>query len=69
MRIIKANCLSSQAEALLLTTDGAARGLQGNLARAFARRFPKKWRYIERALRYPIQLTRCVHVEWDGAVP
>jgi len=69
MRTIEADLLSSQAEAILLTTDGAARGMEGNLARAFARRFPEDWHYIERDLRYPIPLTRCVHVEWDGDAP
>jgi len=69
MRIIEADLLNSQAEALLLTIDGAARGMEGNLVRVYARRFPEDWHYIERELRFPIPLTRCVHVEWDGDAP
>ncbi len=43
-------------EAVILTIDGAAKGMEGNLARAFARLHPDAWEEIEDNLSYPMPL-------------
>lgn len=52
------NVLDADAEALLLTIDGARKGMEGNLARAFARRWPDAFMEIEEQIRYPVPLGR-----------
>lgn len=43
LRVLQADLFSVKSEALLLTIDGARRGLEGNLARQFARLSPDDW--------------------------
>lgn len=57
------NLLELDTPALLLAIDGAARGMEGNLARAFARRWPERWQEIEETLRFPVPLGRVFEVE------
>lgn len=54
------NVLDATADALILTIDGAKRGLEGNLARAFARRWPEAFEEIEDQIKYPVSLGRVV---------
>ena len=67
VQILQGNALDARADALVLTTDGARRGMEGNIARAFARRWPDAFEEIEEQLRYPISLGRTVatHPESD----
>ena len=41
--IVFGNILDAQANALCLTVDGCAPGMEGNLARQFAGRWPELW--------------------------
>jgi hypothetical protein len=66
---VNANILDVPAEALLLTIDGAKAGMEGNIARQFARRWPEDWTYMARSLRYPIPLGRTVALPWEGDAP
>jgi hypothetical protein len=54
--------LDARADAVVLTIDGARRGLEGNIARAFARRWPDAWTEIEDSVRYPLALGNAVAV-------
>lgn len=67
IRILKGNALDAQADALILTIDGARRGMEGNIARAFARRWPETFEEIDEQIRYPVPLGRTVatHPESD----
>ncbi|WP_020559925.1 hypothetical protein [Thiofilum flexile] len=56
LEIIYKNLFESSEEGIILTIDGAAKGLEGNLARAFARLYPDVWDDIEYTLNYPIPL-------------
>lgn len=61
--------LDSKTDAILLTLDGARRGMEGNIARQFARRFPDDWQYLQRDIRYPVPIGRSIIVPWDGDCP
>ncbi len=69
MELLQIDVLDAQAEALLLTVDGAKAGLEGNIARQLARRWPDDWHDMARAIRYPIPLGRTVALEWEGDAP
>lgn len=69
MLAVNANILDVPADALLLTIDGAKAGMEGNIARQFARRWPEDWTYMVRSLRYPIPLGRTVALPWEGDAP
>lgn len=60
IELIRGDVLSAKADALILTIDGARKGLEGNLARAFARRWPDAFMDIEDQIRYPVPLGRTV---------
>ena len=40
LKISRGNVLDAKADAIILTIDGAANGMEGNIARAFARKWP-----------------------------
>ncbi len=69
MLMVNANILDVPADALLLTIDGAKAGLEGNIARQFARRWPEDWTDMVRSLRFPIPLGRTVALPWEGDAP
>lgn len=50
------NLIESTAEAILLTVDGAACGMEGNIARAFQRSYPEVWEELKSEIHYPITL-------------
>jgi O-acetyl-ADP-ribose deacetylase (regulator of RNase III) len=60
IEIIHGDVLSAKADALILTIDGSRKGLEGNLARAFARRWPDAFMDVEDQIRYPVPLGRTV---------
>ena len=61
--------LDARADALLLTIDGARRGMEGNIARSFARRWPDAFEQIEKGIRYPVPLGRTVAAHPDTECP
>lgn len=61
--------LESSGDALVLAVDGARRGLEGNIARAFARKWPDEWDDVERRVRYPIPLGAVAGVTIEGECP
>lgn len=69
IEVITGDVLLSSTDALLMTVDGIKRGLEGNVARQFARQYPDDWQILQRELRYPIPLGRSVAIPWDGDCP
>lgn len=69
MRIVVGNILDTPADGLLLTIDGSKRGLEGNLARQFEKRWPDDWQDMQPDIRYPVPLGKTVAVPWDGDCP
>ncbi len=66
IEIIQGNVLAAEADALLLTIDGAKRGVEGNISRAFARKWPDVWMEIEDEVKYPLPLGRTVAVRLEN---
>jgi len=61
--------LDAHADALLLTIDGQARGLHGNIAHAFQRRWPEAYEDFESQLRFPVPLGSAVRIDADTDCP
>lgn len=61
--LLQKNLFDGLDEALILTIDGAAKGMEGNIARAFARLHPDAWEEIDYNLKYPIPLGTAKVVE------
>ncbi len=43
IQLIHHSIFTGQEKAVLLTVDGAANGMEGNIARTFARLYPECW--------------------------
>jgi len=65
LKLLNADVLDAEADALLLTIDGQARGLRGNVAHAFQRRWPDDYEDFETQLRFPIPLGSAVRIDAD----
>jgi hypothetical protein len=63
--------LAQPADALLLTLDGAAPGMEGRLARAFGRRWPEAWALVAEEIPLPMGLgeTADVALPADSGAP
>jgi len=68
-QLLHANVLDVTADALILTIDGQARGLRGNLAHAFQRRWPEAYEDFESQLRFPVPLGTAVRIDADTDCP
>lgn len=69
LQLVHANVLDATADALLLTIDGQARGLRGNVAHAFQRRWPEAYEDFEAQLRFPIPLGSAVRIDAESDSP
>jgi hypothetical protein len=69
LQLLHTNVLDATADALLLTIDGQARGLRGNLAHAFQRRWPEAYEDFEAQLRFPVSLGSAVRIDADTDCP
>lgn len=58
IQLINQNLFESADDGLILTIDGAAPGMEGNLARNYARLNPDVWEELEFEIDYPINLGR-----------
>ena len=50
-------------DGIILTVDGAAKGMEGNIARRFEREYPDVWEEIQDEINYPIPLGRAQAVD------
>jgi hypothetical protein len=69
LQLLHTNVLDTTADALLLTIDGEARGLRGNLAHAFQRRWSEAYEDFEAQLRFPVSLGSAVRIDADTDSP
>lgn len=56
IKLINSNIFSGKEQAIILTVDGLAQGMEGNIARAFARLYPECWEELSFDIQYPIPL-------------
>jgi len=69
LEFVEGDVLSCPADAVVLTIDGAKKGMEGNIARSYARHWPDAWMEIEDAIRYPVPLGRCIAVASENESP
>jgi hypothetical protein len=69
LKILAGNVLDAEAGALILTLDGSAKGMEGNICRQFSRKWPQVWEEIEAEIRYPIPLGNVFDYEPIGKCP
>jgi len=69
LKLLHNNVFDVVADALLLTIDGQARGLRGNVAHAFQRRWPDAYEDFESRLRFPLPLGAAVRIDADTDCP
>lgn len=69
LEFLAGDVLESSGDALVLAVDGTKRGLEGNIARAFARKWPEEWDEVESQVRYPIPLGAVAGTRTEGACP
>ncbi len=65
IKLIHNSVFTGQEKAVLLTIDGAAGGMEGNIARAFARLYPECWEELVLDIAYPIPQgqSRCYEID------
>lgn len=63
IQVLHKNILESKDDAIVLTVDGVARGMEGNITRAFEQQYPEVWEEIEYDIPYPIPLGTVVMLD------
>ena len=66
LKLLNSNVLDAKADAIVLSIDGAAKGMEGNLSREFASRFPGVWNEIQNKIEYPVPLGSVIEFETAG---
>ena len=71
VRVHVSDIFESPADGLILSIDGQQSGMQGQVARAFEKRWPNQWQHIENNLQLPIPLGHVEPIELDdvGSCP
>lgn len=65
LQIVKGNLLEAQSKSIVLTIDGSAEGMEGNIARLFDRKWSDAWEFIEDEMIYPLSLGSVNIIEVD----
>ena len=56
LKMIKGNILEADAKSIILTIDGSAEGMEGNIARLFGKKCSDAWEFVEDEMTYPLSL-------------
>ncbi len=56
LKVIKGDVLEADTESIILTIDGSAEGMEGNIARLFNKKYSDAWENIEDEMIYPLSL-------------
>ncbi len=67
VRVTVGDVFESEADGLVLSIDGLRSGMEGQVARAFAQRWPEAWRWVEQGVEYPLELGQAQCVVLDEA--
>lgn len=68
IKVIKGNLLEANSESIILTIDGSAEGMEGNIARLFDKKWSEAWEDIEDNMVYPIGLGSTILIELDKEI-
>lgn len=69
LNILQGNVLDSDSDVIVLTVDGSIKGMEGNISRQFALRWPDVWHEIQNEMSKTIPLGRVMEFETDGECP
>lgn len=69
LNILHGNVLDADSDAIILTVDGAAKRMEGNISRQFSLRWPDVWQDIQNEMTKPIPLGKVMEFEADGECP
>lgn len=69
VKLIHGDVLDATTEGLILTIDGAGQGLTGNVAQAYARRWPDAFEEVGYKIPYPLPLGRTIAVRLEDDSP
>ena len=69
LNILHGNVLDADSDVIILTVDGAAKRMEGNISRQFALRWPDVWKEIQNEMTKPIPLGKVMEFEADGECP
>ena len=69
IRLIHGDVFAAHAEALIVTLDGAATGLRGNIAHGFIRRWPEAYADLKAEVRFPMRLGTAQLVRFENDSP
>jgi hypothetical protein len=61
--ILHGDVLDADSDAILMTIDGSAKGMEGNICLQFRKRWPEVWDEIMEDIRYPIALGKVYDYE------
>ena len=62
LKIINESLFDHSSDAIILTIDGASKGMGGKVARMFEAIYPETWQFIESQVDYPLSPGICVAV-------
>jgi O-acetyl-ADP-ribose deacetylase (regulator of RNase III) len=63
INILQCNVLDAKVDAIILSVDGAAKGMEGNISRQFALRWPVVWQEIQDEISQQIPLGNVIEFE------
>ncbi len=69
LKINNESLFDHTSDAIILTIDGAAKGMAGKAARTFGELYPEIWQFIESQVQYPVTAGSCVSTLIPGGIP
>jgi len=69
VELVHGDIVKSTDDAVIITVDGAAKGLEGNISRQFKQVYGEDWEIVEESFAFPISLGCSAYVETDPPIP
>ena len=69
LKISNESLFDRTSDAIILTIDGASKGMAGKAARTFGELYPEIWQFIESQVQYPVTAGSSVSISIPGGIP
>jgi len=69
LKINNESLFGRTSDAILLTIDGAAKGMAGKAARMFGELYPDIWHFVESQVEYPVKAGSCFSISIPSCTP
>ena len=69
LKINNESLFDRTSDSLILTIDGASKGMAGKAARTFGELYPEIWQFIESQVQYPVTAGNSVSISIPGGIP